>query len=259
MKIIDNHNHLYVPTTATGRDGFTKNPMRVERILEDMDAAGIDMAGVCTVAQDMNNKYVLECCEKYPDRLFGFCMVDPKSKDAVSELKYYLDHGMKGLKLHPRLHGYLVGNHDLVDPLMEVCREYKVPMFSHGGSEEMNHPFYFEEIAKAFPDVTIIMGHMCTPNYCTDAKMIAARNKNIYLDMSATMYLSCKTALFTEGLTPEKLLMGSDWPGDSFKLSLLKTQLAAQAAFADDEKKQKEAIELMTGRNIARILNIKID
>jgi uncharacterized protein len=245
MKIIDHHNHVWVGYST---DGFLDECMSEKRILEDMDAAGVDMAGVCTVAQSMNNDYVLECCERHPDRLFGFCMVDPRDQKAPEILKYYLDKGMKGLKLHPRLHGYLLGNHTLVDPVMKVCQEYKVPVFIHGGSEEMNHPFYFEEVARAFPEVIVIMGHMCTPNYCTDAKMIAARNPNIYLDTSAAEYLSCKTAVKQIG--PERILMGSDWPGSVFQLSILKTELSAQG--------DKEAFDLMAGGNIARLLNLKI-
>ncbi|MPM59450.1 hypothetical protein SDC9_106292 [bioreactor metagenome] len=241
--IIDNHNHLWIGVST---DGFLDECMSERRILEDMDAAGVDMSGVCTVAQSMNNDYVLECVKRHPDRLFGFCMVDPKTPNAPDVLRGYLDQGMKGLKLHPRLHGYLLGNHTLVDPLMEVCREYQVPMFSHGGSEEMNHAYYFEELARTFPDVAIIMGHMCMPNYCTDAKMIAKRNPNIYLDTSATPYLSVKTAVSMVGA--DRILMGSDWPGDSFKLSLLKAELAAQGS--------REAFELMTGGNIARLLNL---
>jgi len=153
---------------------------------------------------------------------------------------------MKGLKLHPRLHGYLLGNHTLVDPLMEVCREYKVPVFAHGGSEEMNHPFYFEEIARAFPDVAVIMGHMCAPNYCTDAKTIAKRNPNIYLDTSVAEYLSVKTAIKQIGA--ERVLMSTDWPGDNFQISILKAKLAAQGNQHD--------FELVSGGNIKRLLNL---
>ena len=250
MKIIDNHNHLWEGKKV---DGFTDAKMGIKRLLEDMDEAGVDMAGVCTIAQSMNNEYVIECVKAHPDRLFGFAFVDATDPNAVDQLKRYLDQGFVGLKLHPRLHGYLLGNHDLVDPLMEVCREYKVPMFAHGGSEEMNHPFYFEELAKAFPDVTIIMGHMCTPNYCTDAKMIAARHPNIYLDNSAAEYLSCKTGVMMEGVGPEKILMGSDWPGSHFSLSIQKTKLSANYA-----KDPEKAFEMMAGGNIAKILNLKV-
>ena len=245
MKIIDNHNHLWV---GRATDGFLNEAMGEKRLLEDMDKAGVDIAGVTTVAQSMNNEYVLECIQRHPDRLFGFCMINPYMEKPVDTLKYYLDKGMKGLKLHPRLHGYQLGNHELVDPLLEVCREYKVPVFAHGGSEEMNHPFYFEELARSFPDVPIILGHMCMPNYTTDAKLVASRNSNIYLDNSVAEYLSCKTALKQIG--PERIVMGTDWPGGNFELSILKTKLASQG----DER----AFELMAGGNIARLLNLKV-
>ena len=58
MKIIDNHNHLWEGKKV---DGFTDAKMGIKRLLEDMDEAGVDMAGVCTIAQSMNNEYVIEC------------------------------------------------------------------------------------------------------------------------------------------------------------------------------------------------------
>ena len=253
MKLIDNHNHLWV---GQEMDAFTKTqPMGLARLLEDLDEAGVDMAGVCTVAQSMNNEYVLKCVKEHPDRLFGFAFVDPRYPDAVDQLKKMLDEGFVGLKLHPRLHGYMLDNLGIVGPLMEVCREYKVPMFAHGGSEEMNHPYQFEEVAKAYPDVTIIMGHMCTPNYCETAKKVAARNANVYLDNSAAEYLSVKTGVMMDGVGPEKILMGSDWPGSHFALSVQKTKMAAK--FAKNMTPER-AFEMMAGENIARILNIKI-
>ncbi len=239
--IIDHHNHVW-EGESTG--GFLDEGMSVKQILTRMDAAGVDMAGVCTVAQSMDNDYVVKAQREHPDRLFGFCMVNPRDAAAKDTLRRYLDEGLKGLKLHPRLHGYQLGDHTLMDPLMEVCREYQVPMFAHGGSEENDHPFYFEELARAFPDVTVILGHMCALNYCDDAIMVACRNDNIYLDTSTAELFSVKAAIKKAGA--DKIVMSTDWPGNDFRMELLKVELAAEGDLDTYHK--------ITGENMKKIM-----
>jgi predicted TIM-barrel fold metal-dependent hydrolase len=241
--IIDHHNHVWVGEEA---GGFLDEGMSVERILNEMDMAGIDMAGVCTVAQAINNDYVAQVQKQYPDRLFGFCMVNPRAKDAAETLKRYLDDGLKGLKLHPRLHGYQLGDHELMDPLMEICAAYGVPVFAHGGSEENDHPFYFEELARSFPSVIFLLGHMCALNCCDDAIRIAGRNENIYLDTSTTELFSVKAAIKQVGA--DKIVMSTDWPGNDFRMELLKIEIAADG--------NQDVFGKIAGENIKRIMNL---
>ena len=239
--VIDHHNHVW-EGESTG--GFLDEGMSVGRILREMDQAGVDMCGVCTVAQAIDNDYVVKAQREHPDRLFGYCMINPRMPDARDTLKKYLDLGLKGLKLHPRLHGYQLGDLGMIVSLMELCREYKVPMFSHGGSEENDHPFYFEEIARAFPDVTVILGHMCPLNYCDDAILVASRNENIYLDTSTAELFSLKAALKKVG--PSRIMMSTDWPGNDFRMELLKVKIATEG--------DEEAYRLIAGGNYERIL-----
>ena len=241
--IIDHHNHIW-EGESTG--GFLDEGMRVKRILKEMDQAGVDVAGVCTVAQSIDNDYVVNACREHPDRFFGFCMVNPRDGQAVSTLRHYLDQGLRGLKLHPRLHGYQLGDHELMDPLMEVCREYQVPVFSHGGSEENDHPFYFEELARAFPEVTVILGHMCALNYCDDAITVAARNSNIYLDTSTAELFSVKAAIKKVGA--DRIVMSTDWPGNDFRMELLKIEIASEG--------NQEVYQKIAGENMRKIMNL---
>lgn len=241
--IIDHHNHIW-EGEETG--GFLDESMSVTRILKEMDVAGIDMAGVCTVAQAIDNAYVLRAQQTHPDRLFGYCMVNPREKGAAAMLRAYLDEGLKGLKLHPRLHGYQLGDHGLIDPLLELCKAYHVPMFAHGGAEENDHPFYFEELARSFPKVTIILGHMCALNYCDDAITVAKRNPNIYLDTSTAELFSIKSAI--KQLGAERILMSTDWPGNDFRMELLKISIACEGI--------PGAYAQITGENYARVMRM---
>lgn len=231
--IIDSHNHLWMGA-ATG-EGFLDNAMSVEAILQDMDAAGVDVAGVCSIAQDIQNDYILNAQRNHPDRLVGSVFVNPRSPDAADTLKKYLDLGLVGVKLHPRLHGFPLSSVGLVHPLMEICQQYGVSVFVHGASnEEMNSPFHFQEIAQAFPEVVLIYGHMAAFNDVDNAILVAKRNANVYLDTSLCSLANLRQALNILGA--EKIIMGTDWPGNDFRMEIQKVELACDG---DKEVLQK--------------------
>jgi uncharacterized protein len=241
--IIDHHNHLWVGE-PTG-EGFLFETMSVEALLHDMDRDGIDMAGVTPIAQDIQNEYVLEAQRRHPDRVFSYCMVNPRDKNAPETLRRFLGEGLKGLKLHPRLHAFSLGNHTLIDPLVEICKEFKVPVFAHGaGSEEFNLPYHFEEIARAFPEVPVIYGHMGSYNHSDDAILVASRNPNLFLDTSTAPMDVVRQALRKIG--PDKILMSTDWPGNDFRFELYKIELLTEN---DPEARHK-----ITGDNYTRML-----
>lgn len=241
---IDHHNHVWVGKQVG--ENFLDQNMSVEAILHAMDQANVDMAGVCSLAQDLQNDYILDAQKKYPDRIFGYVFVNPRQPDAVENVKRYLGEGLKGLKLHPRLHGFPLSNHKLVDPILEVCKEFKVPVFGHGGSEEFNMPFDFEEIARTFPDVSVILGHLGAFGAVDSAILAASRTPNLYLDTSLCAVGDLKNAI--KYVDTDKLLMSSDWPGSDFRLEYFKLELATEGDPAVRDK--------IAGGNYARLFGL---
>lgn len=243
--IIDHHNHIW-EGRATG-EGFLDLPMSANAILKAMDADGVDLAGVCTLAQDIQNDYVLAAQRAHPDRLFGYCFINPREPGGAETLRRYLGEGLKGLKLHPRLHGFPLRALPLVGPLLQVCQEYKVPAFSHGnGSEEFNVPSYFEELARAFPDVPIIIGHMGSFNAVDDAILVANRTPNVYLDTSLASWDNLMNAVRTGPI--DRIMMSSDWPGSPFRLEQMKVELATPNDLVVRRK--------LMGENYARLVGM---
>jgi len=241
---IDHHNHIWLGNQIG--ENFLDQNMSVEAILKAMDQAQVDMAGVCSIAQDIQNDYILEAQRNYPDRIFGYVFVNPRQTNAVETLRRYLGEGLKGLKLHPRLHGFPLSNHKLIDPLLEVCMEYKVPVFGHGGSEEFNMPFDFEEIACTFPEVPIILGHLGAFGAVDTAIMVASRTPNLFLDTSLCAVGDLKNAI--KYVDSEKLLMSSDWPGSDFRLEYFKLEIATEGDILTRQK--------IAGENYAKLVGI---
>jgi predicted TIM-barrel fold metal-dependent hydrolase len=209
----------------------------------------VEIGGITSIAQDVQNDYVLESQRRYKDRIFGYVFGNPRDKNAVETVRRYLGEGLKGLKLHPRFHGYALHNVDMVGPLIEVCEEYGVPVFGHGSAEEFNTPFQFEEIARAFPKVPIIIGHMGSHNMVDMAIKAAKRNANVYLDTSYSMLDAVVTAI-RSGVSTDRMLMSTDWPGSDFGLEQLKIDLATEN---DPEARRK-----IKGENYAKLTGMKI-
>ena len=220
-------------------------PFDPKRILDRMDAAGVDMAMVCSLAQRIENDFIIELVRAHPKRLFGFGQVVPSADDALDEIARIAEAGLSGLKLHPSLHGYHVADHGLLDPIFEACEKHKLPVLINALDDAFCAPLAIEEIAKNHPKVPTIIAHMGAVWNVPEAIIVAERNPHIYLETSATLLSDVRRAYARLGAT--KILMGSEWPGSDFDLERMKIR----KAIADDADRA-----LIEGGNMARILGL---
>jgi len=234
--IVDCHNHVGV------RVGQSQTG---EQLITMMDRIGVEKAVIFPFIEQPDNDYIAEQVKKYPDRLIGFACVNPWNKGSLEEVKRsFSELNLKGLKLHPFLHGYGMDNLNLLSPFFKVCEKYGRPVLSHGsGDNPFSMPLQFEEIAKAYPDVTLIMAHAGFIWATEQARRVAKRCPNIYLDMTGATMIDMRDAV--EELGAERVLMGSDTPFQDIEVELVKARIAVE----DEEKRA-----LVTGGNILRIL-----
>lgn len=71
-------------------------PFDPRRILDRMDAAGVDRAMVCSLAQRIENDFLIGLVNAYPDRLFGFGQVMPQADAALEEIARIAAAGLPG-------------------------------------------------------------------------------------------------------------------------------------------------------------------
>ncbi|ROO89123.1 hypothetical protein EDD29_6810 [Actinocorallia herbida] len=237
----------YLTGVRPGEDPPPHTPFDPRRILDRMDAAGVDMAMVCSLAQRIENDFLIDLVQRHPDRLFGFGQVMPQDDDALAEVERIAEAGMLGLKLHPTLHGYFFSDHGLLDPVYRICREAGIAVLVNALDDPFCSPFMIEEIAKGFPEVPTIIAHMGAVWNVPDAILVAERNPNVYLETSATLLSDVRRAYARLG--PEKIVMGTEWPGHDFDLERMKIG----KAITDDADRA-----LVEGGNIARILGISV-
>lgn len=210
-----------------------------------MDAAGVDMAMVCSLAQRIENDFLIDMVGKYPTRFIGFGQVMPQADNALDEIERFAAAGLKGLKLHPSMHGYHVADHGLLDPVFEKCAELGLPVLINALDDAFCAPLAIEEIAKDHPNVPTIIAHMGAVWNVPEAIIVAERQPHVYLETSATLMADVRRAYARLGAS--KILLGSEWPGSDFDLERFKIAKAIP-----DEADRA----LVEGGNFAKILGL---
>jgi predicted TIM-barrel fold metal-dependent hydrolase len=235
----------YLTGARPGQAPPPHTPFDPKRILDRMDAAGVDLAMVCSLAQRIENDFIAGLVKAHPDRLFGFGQVMPQADDALDEIQRIKDLGLRGLKLHPSLHGYHVADHGLLDPVFARCAELGLPVLINALDDAFCAPLAIEEIARGFPEVPTIIAHMGAVWNVPEAIIVAERNPHIYLETSATLMSDVKRAYARLGAS--QILLGSEWPGSDFDLERMKIAKAVP-----DEADRA----LVEGGNMARLLGL---
>ena len=158
--IIDIHSHMGDPWYA-----YWKQNVDVEDHLISMDRWGVDKRCVSWWqphnAPDKGNKIIAEVIKKYPDRFFGFAVINPRwTNQSLSEvIKAREEYGMVGLKFHPAACQYRP-DLPVMDRIMEKAIDLGFPLLFHCGSDEYSNPHNLINLARRFPEATIIMAHL---------------------------------------------------------------------------------------------------
>ncbi len=244
--IIDIHSHIGDPWYA-----YWPQNVDVADHLASMDHWGIDKRCVSWWqphnAPDKGNRYIAQVCREHPDRLLGFAVINPRwYADSVAEVeRAKQDYGMIGLKFHPAACHYR-SDLPLVDRVVEKAIELEFPMLFHCGADEYSNPHNLCNLAKRFPEATIIMAHMGEEAWF-EAIALAGATPNIILDTTGSQnwYRIVNYALDMVG--EDRIVFGMDFPAYNPGPEISKVK------DADISEAQKQKI---LGLNAARILGL---
>lgn len=168
------------------------------------------------------NEYVAEYVGRHPEKLIGFCSVDPQDPDAVEQL----DHSVQTLKLQGLKMGPIYQNVAPTDTrfrrIAKRAEELHIPMLIHQGttfcanvSLEIANPIQLQSLAHECPKLPIVIAHMGHP-WISEALVLVRKNRNVFADISALFYRPWQfyNALVTamEYGVLDRLLLGSDYP-----------------------------------------------
>jgi predicted TIM-barrel fold metal-dependent hydrolase len=242
--IIDAYNNVWQAGGTS--DYLTSESYTPEDMIRAMDLAGVDMAVGCSLGQMMDNGFISSTMQKYPNRIVGFGQVNPRFADAVETVeKCATQFNLKGLKLHPTMHGYHFADHGLLDPIFDAADRNGLVVLVNALDDPFCAPLSIEEIARGFPNTPVLIAHMGTVWNLNEAILVAKRNPNIYLETSGSQLLDVKLAY--RSLGPDQIVMGTDWPGSDFDLE--RAKIARAVPNATDR-------ELIEGKTLARLLKL---
>jgi predicted TIM-barrel fold metal-dependent hydrolase len=243
--IIDFHTHIFPADICRNREHyFPSEPafellyksaksrlIEAEDLLAAMDANGVDKSVVFGFpwknpdTVKMNNDYIMDAVAGYPDRLIGLGCFEPLGRRAAEETQRCLKGGLSGIG---ELAFYEAGIDaealKQMDPVMEICREWNVPVLIHT-NEPVGHIYpgkspntllQIYSMLCRFPENQIVLAHWGGGIFFFNLlkKDVKENLKNVFFDTAASPYLydAAVYRVAVDLLGADRILFGSDYP-----------------------------------------------
>jgi predicted TIM-barrel fold metal-dependent hydrolase len=232
-----------------------------------MDEDRIDISVVLNIGWTTHelcvetNDYILESIARYPERLIGFCSVQPQSfKAASDEIERCAKGGIRGVgEIRPDRQFLNLRDENIMKPFIEVITKHNLILLTHT-SEPVGHeypgkgsitPDILYPLITSFPDLTLVCAHWGggLPFYALIPEVKKAMS-NVFFDTAASPFLY-SSEIYNQVIQlvgADKILFGSDYP------------LLAQSSLLKEIKSLDlpgEAEHLILSGNAQRLLGIK--
>jgi len=243
--IIDFHTHVFPPQIKKNRNKYIERDpcfailysnldskmATAEELIASMDEAGIDISVILNIGWTTHelcvetNDYIIDSVSRYPQRLVGFCAVQPQSpKAAVAEIERCAQAGIRGVgEMRPDMQLFDLGDELVMEPIVEVLRKHQLILLTHV-SEPVGHnypgkggitPDILYPFITSFPDLTLVCAHWGggLPFYALMPEVKKAIS-NVYFDTAASPFLYTPEVYnqVIQLVGADKILFGSDYP-----------------------------------------------
>ena len=243
--IIDSHTHIFPPWVKEQRDEYVKRDscfsllysqpkaklVTAEELIASMDEAEVDLSVVLNIGWVNHelcvetNDYILDTISRYPDRLVGFCAIQPRAGDAaIIELERCAQAGIKGVgEMRSDIQGFDLADKAMMKPLVDIALKHDLIFLTHS-SEPAGHqyigkgsitPDILYSFILSFPDLKLVCAHWGggLPFYALMPE-VARDLTNVFFDTAATIWLY-QPQIFkqvSDIIGSDKILFGSDYP-----------------------------------------------
>lgn len=224
--IMDCHTHIYPEKIAAkavksigdfygiemDRDGT------VDTLIRSSREAGISRCLALAVSVDAAhvqhiNDFLIASVHAHADFLDGFATLHPDMEDPGEEVERVLKAGMKGIKLHPDMQHFSLGE-KRAEKLFAACQGV-CPMLFHTGDWRYrnSNPSLIPPILKKFPRLQLVCAHFGGYSEWDEAARCLA-DTNVYVDTSSSFFSLPPDrareliALYGE----DRILFGTDFP-----------------------------------------------
>ena len=196
-----------------------------------MDEAGVELSVALNMGW-MNhelcvetNDYILDSISRYPNRLIGFCSIQPKAGDAaIAELERCAKAGARGVgEIKSDIQGFDLADTTTMKLIVDAMLKYDLIFLTHS-SEPVGHqyigkssitPDVLYSFILNFPDLKLVCAHWGggLPFYALMPEVAKALT-NVFFDTAATVFLY-QPQIFkqvSDIIGSDKILFGSDYP-----------------------------------------------
>lgn len=205
-----------------------------DRWVAELDRSGVDKA-VLIASLPGDEGSVQSAVTAYPDRFYGYFMVNPLAGDAAPRCQAAVDSGLRGICLFPAMHRFSLFD-PRVEPIYEIAQSKPgTVVFAHCGvlsvgvrkklglpspfDMRFSNPIDLHAVALRYPKVNFVIPHFGA-GYFREALMVCDLCPNVHLDTSSTNSwvrydahgLDLKS-VFRKALEvagPKRLLFGTD-------------------------------------------------
>ena len=278
--IIDFHTHIFPPWIRERRAEYDRRDscfsllysdpkarlVTAEELIASMDEAQVDLSVVLNIGWVSHelcvetNDYILDSISHYPDRLVGFCSIQPRAGDAaLVELERCARAGARGIgEMRPDIQGFDLTDKTIMQPLVNIALRHDLIFLTHS-SEPVGHqyagkgnitPDILYSFILDFPGLKTVCAHWGggLPFYALMPEVAKALT-NVFFDTAATIWLY-QPQIFkqvSDIIGSDKILFGTDYP------LISQGRIMAQIKFAGLTEEDRTKI---SGGNAQKLLKI---
>lgn len=259
IEVIDAHSHMGERQQLAIHQIPPIMKFMAEDMIRSMDEAGVDRVVTFAIGAGRptdyreTNRYIAEMMKKYPERITGFMRLNPADgpKHTLEVLEEGVRLGLKGIKIHPLIEKTPANDREKVYPLMEAAEHHRLVVLFHCGLGEYASPKRLGEVARDFPDLTLIMGHSGLVEGVREVVEYAKKYPNVHMDSSGVGWLPffCESIVWAGA---DRVMYGSDHPFNPMDWEVEKIIKHAQGHL----KLKISDLRKIMGGNIRRLLNL---
>lgn len=207
---------------------------------------------------DFGLECTLSALEKYKGSFFAYLVYNPNFERRSLEIikEYISSESVAGVKIHPSWHACYPYDErynkfwDFADSEGLVVLTHSWNPNVSNKSQRFSDPCFFEKIAKAHPNVKIILAHAGgRGDYLYKVIDLIINNDNLYVDFAGDIFEPFLVRDYVKRAGSEKLLFGTDLPWLDLRY-YLSNMLSAE--ISDSDRKN------IFGLNAAKLFSISI-
>ena len=162
MDVVDAHLHLFKALSDDYPraifEGMTppERSETAERLLEAMDAAGVDRAVYCALSE--HDRYLAEVLADHPGKFAGVAVHDFADPDPMATLQRRFDAGIEGIRLYG-LEGAAGADPESLDvfPVLAAMRDADMKAWFYGPADQVD---LLDGCLELLPSLKVVLNHL---------------------------------------------------------------------------------------------------